>query len=396
MGNKDCYQKRVVSGMRTTGDLHIGHYHGVLKNWIVLQKKYDCFFFAADLHAITTQYADTTYLEDNTNRMVTEWLSVGIDPKKSCIFVQSLIPEHYELHLLFSMITPINWLNRIPAYKDNVKIDNNTYGFLGYPILQSSDILLYNPEYVPIGKDQISHIEITRKISRRFNSLFGKNIAAKGFLENVGSNLSREDFKNFLSAIRRYRKKNDLSCLKICRKIIINNLEKRLNRKLHSCMNRKKILNEPKMILGKSSKLVGLDGRKMSKSYNNTINLIETSNNISNKISKMQTDPSRKKLTDHGDPNKCQVWHLHMLYTKEDEKSKIKNGCISASIGCTECKKVLSRNLDLEHAPIREKYNKIKLNNGYVNHVIKEGTIKARKIVKKNILKVKQAIGFII
>ena len=276
-------KKSVVSGMRTTGSMHLGHYHGVLKNWLSLQKKHKCYFFAADLHAMTTYKNVSNSLKDNTTNMILEWLSAGIDPKNSCIFVQSCIPEHSELHLLLSMIVPVNWLTRIPSYKDKNNSFLKSYGFLGYPILQSSDILLYNPDYIPIGEDQISHIEITRKIARMFNSTFGKKINVGQSIQNNIKLLDKKNLNLFIQYIKNYKKKNCIRSLKLSKEVILRSIYKKKQDEMHNLSSKINVFKEPKILLGRYPKLMGADGKKMSKSYKNTINLIESSGNLKKK-----------------------------------------------------------------------------------------------------------------
>ena len=389
-------EKRVVSGMRTTGHMHLGHYHSVLKNWLVLQERYKCFFFAADLHAMTTHYEHALNIEKNTFKMLKEWISVGIDPDKSCIFVQSFLSEHSELHLLLSMITPVNWLNRTPSYKDKNNKSVKNYGFLGYPVLQSSDILLYNPDYVPIGEDQVSHIEITRKISRRFNLTFGEHTSVYDNISNIRRVLDKEELIRFLRLIKKYKNSNCLASLNDCKNIIINSVMKKKKGCISNFLSRKKILKEPKVLLGKYPKIIGLDGRKMSKSYNNTIGLVEPQHRIHKKILQMPTDPARIRISDPGNPEKCPVWNFHLLYSNESEKLWIKSGCKSASIGCIDCKKDLSNKIDIEHSPIRDNYNSINFSRKYVEKIIQEGKIEARKIADKTLHNVKEAINFLL
>ena len=388
-------KSRIVSGMRTTGPLHIGHYQGVLKNWLVLQKKHECFFFAADLHAITTQYKNTYHIKERTINMILEWLSVGINPERSNIFVQSLLPEHSELHLLLSMITPMNWLNRVPSYKDQ-KNDKSTYGFLGYPVLQSSDILLYQPNYVPIGEDQISHIEITRKIARKFNFMYGKKINIIDDIENIFKILGKKERKSFLYYMKMYKKNNTVVFLRKANEIIIKLLKNYRKKKLSKFISNKNSFKEPQFLLGKYSKLLGYDGKKMSKSYNNTIGLLESPENIKMKIKKMVTDPKRTKIMYPGVPENCSVWEYHKSYSNSEEQTFIYQSCTSAKIGCFDCKNILSDRINSNHYPIRKKYNLLKKNKGYVLEIVKKGTFNAKKVASKTLLDVKEAIGLLI
>jgi len=336
--NPHLSSKRILSGMRVTGKLHLGHYHGVLKNWVELQHQYQCFFFAADIHALTTHFAHPKEIKSNLREMLIDWLSCGVDPNAAVLFVQSHIPETAELHLLLSMITPLGWLERVPSYKDqqeNLKDkDLSTYGFLGYPLLQSADILLYKAQMVPIGEDQLSHIEITREIARRFNYLYGEQ-------------------------------------------------------------GKKIILPEPQALLTKTAKLSGLDGRKMSKSYHNTIGLREDPDSITKKIRTMPTDPARIKRSDAGDPEKCPVWPLHKVYGDDNLKSWVQKGCTTAGIGCIECKQALIDNVVKETKPILEKSKEFENNSDTINNILKNGEEKAREVAQKTINEVKQVMGLI-
>ena len=329
---------RILSGMRVTGKLHLGHYHGVLKNWLELQDNYECFFFAADIHALTTHYAHPEFIKTFLWNMFIDWLAVGINPDAAHLFIQSYIPETAELHLLLSMITPVSWLERVPSYKDQQENlqdkELSTYGFLGYPLLQSADILLYKPQFVPIGEDQLSHLELTREIARRFNYL--------------------------------YRDKNKLN---------------------------KNIFPEPQALLTENAKLLGLDGRKMSKSYHNTIGLREAPEDIDKKIRTMQTDPARIRRTDPGDPEKCPVFSLHKVYSSLEIKQWAAQGCKSAGIGCLECKQPLIKAIQTEINPIRERAEEYEKNPLLIKDIIKKGTQAARETAQNTLKEIKTAMG---
>lgn len=323
-------KKRVVSGMRTTGKLHLGHYHGVLTNWIKLQNDYDCFFFAADWHALTSEYQDPAIVKESTRDIFIDWLSVGIDPEKATLFIQSKIKEHAELHLLLSMITPLPWLLRNPTYKDSQSEgqggDEATYGFLGYPVLQAADIIIYKANLVPIGVDQLPHVELTREITRRFNHLYGDTFPI------------------------------------------------------------------PKPILTELSKVTGLDGRKMSKSYNNAILLSDDEAELKKKVSSMVTDVQRARRKDPGDPEKCNLFPLHPLYSKPDEIDAICAACPKAEIGCVDCKKILLKNLIEGLAPVHEKQRYYRDNHKLLDEIIASGNDRAQAITQTTMTEVRKAV----
>ena len=323
-------KKRVVSGMRTTGKLHLGHYHGVLTNWLDLQDDYDCYFFAADWHALTSEYKDPEIVKESTRDIFIDWLSVGIDPEKATLFIQSEIKEHAELHLLLSMITPLPWLLRNPTYKDSQSEgqsgDDATYGFLGYPVLQAADIIIYKANLVPIGVDQLPHVELTREITRRFNHLYGDTFPV------------------------------------------------------------------PEPILTELSKVTGLDGRKMSKSYNNAILLSDNAETLKKKVGSMVTDVQRARRKDPGDPEKCNLFPLHPLYSKKDEVDEICAACPKAEIGCVDCKKILLKNLIEGLAPIHEKQHYYRDNPQLLDEIIAAGNSRARAITRETMVEVRKAV----
>ena len=327
-------QQRVLSGMRPTGRLHLGHYHGVLQNWIKLQHEYECFFFVADWHALTTHYGDATLFEDNVIEMVIDWLAVGVNPGSAALFVQSKVPEHAELHLLLSMITPMGWLERVPSYKDQQQKlqekDLDTYGFLGYPLLQAADILIYRAGYVPVGADQVAHVELTREVARRFNHVYGRE---PGFEENAKAAIKKMGKKAgrlYVQLRTAYQEQGDHEALEKARALLQEqqNISIGDRERLFGFLEGggKVILSEPKALLTESSKMPGLDGQKMSKSYGNTISLREPLEQISKKISTMPTDPARVRLSDPGDPAKCPVWQLHLTYSDQDTKEWVTQG----------------------------------------------------------------------
>ncbi len=326
--------KRILSGMRPTGRLHLGHYKGVLENWLQLQDQHRCYFFAADWHALTTDYANPAIVKQTIWDMLIDWLAVGIDPEKSVIFIQSEVPEHAELHLLFSFMTPLSWLERVPTYKDQIaqlrEKDLGTYGFLGYPLLQSADILMYLADAVPVGEDQVPHIELTREVARRFNHL--------------------------------YRKADQ------------------------------PLFPEPEALLMKASKLPGLDGRKMSKSYGNTIELSETWKTTEKKVKTMPTDPARVRRDDPGTPELCPVWEYHKIYSSDEERQELDQGCRSACIGCLDCKKVLLTHLEEELQPIRDRREAIAARPDDVRDMIRQGNEQARRQAGRTMDKVRRAL----
>lgn len=323
-------KQRILSGMRPTGPLHLGNYHGALANWVNMQDQYECFFFIADWHALTSDYEDTQFITENISQMMIDWLSVGLSPEKSTLFVQSQIKEHAELFLLLSMITPLAWLERNPTYKDQIVQLNNkdvsTFGFLGYPVLQAADIIMYMADAVPVGIYQVPHVEITREIARRFNYLYGE------------------------------------------------------------------IFPEPKSVLTETPKILGLDRRKMSKSYDNAIYLSDEPDVIRAKVLQMITDPQRMRKSDPGNPDICNVYEFHKLYSKEETILKIKNECKIAKIGCVECKKIIGENLIASLAPIQDKRFYYEKHRELVNETISEGCKKARSIAKKTMELVRSAV----
>ncbi len=323
-------KKRILSGMRPTGKIHLGHLHGALNNWKRLQGDYECFYFLADWHALTSEYADTKIIKDSIDDMVIDWIAVGLDPEVATFFVQSHIREHAELHLIFSMITPLPWLERNPTYKEQLKElsqkDLYTYGFLGYPVLQAADILMYKANGVPVGEDQAPHVEMTREIARRFNHLY------------------------------------------------------------------KEVFPVPDVLLTPTSKLLGIDRRKMSKSYGNAIYLTDTKEEINNKVGQMITDPQRAKKIDPGDPDVCNVFSFHEIYTPEERVQQIDKDCRTASIGCVDCKKIMAVNLDKSLEPMREKRRELESDIDRVRDIIDQGNAKARSIAQKTMEEVKETV----
>jgi len=395
------FEIRVLSGMRPTGALHLGHYHGVLKNWVRLQSEYPCLFFVADWHALTTDYEHPGRVEQNAWEMVVDWLAAGVDPNQAILFVQSHIQEHAELHLLLSMITPLGWLERVPTYKDQMERlkdrDLATYGFLGYPLLQSADILIYRSRYVPVGEDQVPHVEMTREIARRFNHLYGREDGfeekAKAAVKKMGSKKSR-----LLNELRvKFLESGDADALKRAQALLEEqqNLPRGDRERLYGWLEGggRKILVEPEALLTEAARLPGLDGQKMSKSYGNAIGLRETPESVTKKIRTMPTDPARVKRSDPGTPEKCPVWPLHQVYSDAARQAWVQQGCTTAGIGCLECKQPVVDAVLAELAPMRERAQTYLDDPTLVKNIIADGCDKARKLALETMRDVREAMG---
>ena len=395
------YADRVLSGMRPTGSLHLGHYHGVLKNWIKLQHEYECLFFVADWHALTTQYDNPRGIEAATWEMVIDWLAAGVDPSKATLFIQSQVIEHAELHLLLSMMTPLGWLERVPTYKDQQEKlsekDLSTYGFLGYPLLQSADILIYRANQVPVGEDQVPHIEFAREIARRFNHLYGKEPGYEERAEAAVKKLGGKKAKLYQELRTRYQQAGDDAALDSARALLgeTQNLSLGDKERLYGYLEGggKMILTEPDALLTVASKMPGLDGQKMSKSYHNTISLREDPDQVSTKIRTMPTDPARVRRTDPGDPDKCPVWQLHQVYSGDDVLAWVRQGCPSAGIGCLECKQPVIDAMQKELAPIQERARAYAEEPDVVKNIIADGCEKARDLARETMRDVREAMG---
>lgn len=395
------FDDRVLSGMRPTGALHLGHYNGVLENWLKLQHEYQCLFFVADWHALTTHYDSPEVIEDNVWDMLIDWLAAGVDPSQATLFIQSKVPEHAELHLLMSMMTPLGWLERVPTYKDQQdklsEKDLSTYGFLGYPLLQSADILIYRANLVPVGEDQVAHIEFTREIARRFNHIYGKEPGFEAKAESAVKQLGSKRAKLYRDLKNRYQEQGDDSALDSARALLEEaaNLSLGDRERLFGYLEGggKMILSEPQALLTAASKMPGLDGQKMSKSYNNTISLREDSVSIEKKIRTMPTDPARVRRTDPGDPDKCPVWQLHCIYSDEKTKDWVQEGCKSAGIGCIECKQPLVESIGKTLAPIRERAQQYIDDPALVRNIIADGNDRARKLASETMRDVREAMG---
>jgi len=379
--------RRVLSGMRPTGALHLGNFHGALANWIELQYQYECYFFVADWHALTTDYADTGALPAHIHEMLIDWLAAGLNPGVATLFVQSHVPEHAELHLLLSMITPLGWLERVPTYKDQQaelkEKDLATYGFLGYPLLQSADILIYRPAFVPVGEDQVAHVEITREVARRFNHLYGSEPDFEAKAEKAAKGLGGRLSAQYRQLRRRYQEAGDAAALEQARAIVHanNRITVADRERLLGWLEGAgvSILPEPQVLLTKSPKVPGLDGRKMSKSYGNTIGLREDPDAVAKKLRTMQTDPARVRRHDPGDPLKCPVWDMHKIYSDEATREWVWNGCRSGSIGCLECKQPVIEKVVEFVTGMRKRAQEYQDNPELLRTILVEGAEKARE-----------------
>ncbi|MGB7289767.1 MAG: tryptophan--tRNA ligase [Candidatus Macondimonas sp.] len=392
---------RVVSGMRPSGALHLGHYHGVLKNWLQLQQQTECLFFAADWHALTTHYENPGQIAQLTFEMVIDWLAVGIDPKQATIFVQSQVPEHAELHLLLSMITPLSWLERVPTYKDQQEKlkerDLATYGFLGYPVLQSADILIYHGARVPVGEDQVAHVELTREIARRFNHLFGRETDLEQRVEEALQRLDPKTARRYRELRQRYQEQGDGEALTAARGLVeaLSVLPPDSRERLRGYLEggARQILVEPQALLTSAPRLPGMDGQKMSKSYGNTIALREPLDQVAQKLRTMPTDPARVRRTDPGEPACCPVWGLHQVYSDETTQNWVQTGCRTAGIGCLDCKKPLIEAITAELAPIQARAREFSEDRDRVDTILAEGAEQARDQARATLTEVRQAMG---
>ncbi len=394
-------QQRVVSGMRPTGALHLGHLHGVLKNWVKLQHEYECFFFVADWHALTTHYGEPTIFEQNTVDMVIDWLAVGINPGSAALFVQSKVPEHAELQLLLSMTTPLSWLERVPSYKDQQEKlqekELGTYGFLGYPLLQAADILIYRAGLVPVGEDQVAHVELTREVARRFNHIYGSE---PGFEESAHAaikKMGKKGAKLYSQLRTAFQEQGNQNSLEKAKALVAEQQNVSLGdrERLYGYLEGvgKIILTEPQSLLTPASKMPGLDGQKMSKSYKNTISLREPLEEVEKKIRTMPTDPARVRLRDPGDPGKCPVWQLHQTYSDEKIRNWVTEGCKKAGIGCLECKKPVINSVIEELEPIQKESEQYIKDPDMVRSIIAEGNEIARDRAKETLVEVRAAMG---
>ena len=393
--------ERILSGMRSSGQLHLGHYHGVLSNWIELQHSYECFFFAADWHGLTTHYEDPRHIATQSVDMIIDWLAVGVNPNKATIFVQSRVPEHAELHLLLSMMTPLGWLERVPTYKDQQEKlkekDLATYGFLGYPLLQSADILIYKAALVPVGEDQLSHIEMTREIARRFNHLYGREPDFEVRAEKAVRKMGKKAAKLYETLRKRYTEQGDAEALPVAKALIgeQQNISVGDQERLLGYLEGtgKIILPEPQAMLTKQSKMIGLDGQKMSKSYGNTISLREDRDSVEKKIRTMPTDPARVRRTDPGTPDKCPVFSWHQVYSDEQTLDWVTEGCTTASIGCIDCKQPVIEAVNKSLQPIRDRAKQYEQDLDSVQSIIARGCEEARDVARDTLVDVRKAMG---
>jgi tryptophanyl-tRNA synthetase len=395
------FPERVVSGMRPTGAMHLGHYHGALKNWVKMQSEVPCLFFVADWHALTTNYADPSGIEQSAWDMLIDWLAAGIDPSKATLFIQSRVLEHAELHLLLSMSSPLGWLERVPTYKEQIEKlkdkDLSTYGFLGYPVLMSADILLYRATYVPVGEDQIPHIEMTREIARRFNHLYGKEKDFEAKAQEAIKKLGGKVGKEFSALRAAYQEQGKREALLQVKALLdqAQSLSQVDRERLSGYAEGigKTILVEPQVRLTEASRLPGLDGQKMSKSYGNSITLREDKESVTKKIRAMPTDPARVRRTDPGDPERCPVWKLHQVYSDNDTKDWVVKGCKSAGIGCIECKQPVVEGVLKEQEPMRERAQRYLDDPSLVRAIVDDGCDKARKLAQETMRDVREAMG---
>ncbi len=395
--------RRVLSGMRPTGMLHLGHYHGVLKNWLTLQHEYDCFFLVADWHALTTEYGAPETIADSAYQMVVDWLAVGINPGEATLFVQSRIPEHAELCLLLSMMTPLGWLERVPTYKDQqeklAEKDLSTYGFLGYPLLQAADILIYKAGQVPVGDDQVPHVELAREVARRFNHLYGRELGFQDKAEAAARKMGKKAAKLYFDLRKRYQEQGDAEALATARaflesqhNIALSDRERLLG---YLEGSGRTILPEPEALLAPEARMPGLDGEKMSKSYGNTIGLRETPDAITQKLRTMPTDPARVRRQDPGEPEKCPVWKFHQVYSSVEVQSWVQVGCRGAGIGCLDCKQPVIDAVLAELRPIRERALDLERDTEAVRAIIADGCEAARDVARETMEEVREAMGLV-
>jgi len=395
------FADRVLSGMRPTGSLHLGHYHGVLKNWIKLQQQYECLFFVADWHALTTHYDSPEIIEQTVWDMVIDWLAAGVDPSQATLFIQSKVPAHAELYLLLSMMTPLGWLERVPTYKDQQEKlsekDLSTYGFLGYPLLQSADILIYRANLVPVGEDQAPHLEFTREISRRFNHLYGKEPGFEEKAEAAIKKLGSKKSKLYTELRTLYQEQGDEHALEEAKSLLNEqqNLSLGDRERLFGYLEGggKMILTEPETLLTEASRMPGLDGQKMSKSYNNTISLREDPEAIRKKVRTMPTDPARVRRSDPGDPARCPVWQFHLVYSDDNTREWVQRGCKNAEIGCLDCKTPVIDKILAEQAPMVERIKRYEEDPTLVRNIIADGCEKANKLAEETMRDIRKAMG---
>ncbi len=395
------FTERVVSGMRPTGALHLGHFHGALRNWIRLQEEHECLFFAADWHALTTHFDETESISDTVWEMFVDWLAAGLDPTRATLFIQSRVPEHAELTLLLGMIAPVGWLERVPTYKDQQQKmsdrDLSNYGFLGYPVMQGADILIYRANMVPVGEDQVSHIELTRELARRFNHIYGQE---PGFEEKATAavkKLGAKKAKRYNELRSAFQEKGDEAALAAARELLdkTQNLSLGDRERLFGWLEgaRRVILPEPQPLLTATPRVPGLDGQKMSKSTGNAIFLREDPAEVTRKVRTMQTDPARVRRTDPGNPEACPVWPLHQIYSDQATRDWVWKGCTTAGIGCLECKQPVIDAIIREQAPIHERAQKYLDDPQLVRNIVADGCERARELAEETMADVREAMG---
>jgi tryptophanyl-tRNA synthetase len=395
------YAERVLSGMRPTGRLHLGHYHGVLKNWVRLQHEYPCLFFVADWHALTTNYEDTQIIERSVWDMLVDWLAAGVDPSQATLFIQSRVPEHAELHLLLSMMCPLGWLERVPTYKDQQdKLSDRdlaTYGFLGYPLLQSADILIYRANLVPVGEDQVPHVELTREVARRFNHLYGREPGFEEKAREAVKKLGGKRGKLYEELRTLYQQEGRDEALEQAHALLdeAQSLSLGDRERLYGYLEGggKMILAEPGALLTTAARMPGLDGQKMSKSYNNALMLREEPELVTKKIRGMKTDTQRVRRTDPGDPDRCPVWQFHLIYSDDSTKQWVQEGCRSAGIGCLDCKQPVIDAVLREQAPIHERARMYEEDPMLLRNIVADGCERARKLASETMRDVREAMG---
>lgn len=392
---------RVMSGMRPTGALHLGHYHGVLKNWLKLQNEYECFFSVVDWHALTTEYETPGEIEANIWEMVIDWLAVGINPGAAKLYIQSRVPEHAELHLLLSMLTPQSWLERVPSYKEQQERlqdkDLTTYGFLGYPLLQTADIIIFKADYVPVGEDQVAHVEMAREVARRFNYLYGRDAGFEEKAQRAARKMGKKNSRMYFDLLKKYQEQGDVQSLEKARAMVEGqqNISIGDRERLVGYLEGggKMIFPEPKVLLTAAPRMPGTDGQKMSKSYNNAIALREDADSVERKVKTMPTDPARVRRDDPGDPEKCPVWALHQIYSDESLKRWAREGCLQAGIGCLDCKKPLIDAIIKEQAPIKERAADYLEDPDAAREIVNEGCETARDLARETLTEVREVMG---
>jgi tryptophanyl-tRNA synthetase len=395
------FAERVLSGMRPTGALHLGHYHGVLKNWVRLQAEYPCFFFVADWHALTTHYETPEVIQESVWEMVIDWLAAGVDPNQATLFIQSRVPEHSELFLLLAMGTPLGWLERVPTYKDQIEKlkekDLQTYGFLGYPLLQAADILIYRALYVPVGEDQVPHVEMTREVARRFNHLYGREPGFEEKALEAVKKLGSKRAKLYLELRNAYQERGEDEALMQAQALLqeAQSLSMGDRERLFGYLEgaRKIILVEPQALLTEAARMPGLDGQKMSKSYANTIAIREAPEEVIRLVRTMPTDPARVRRTDPGNPANCPLWQVHQVYSDQTTKDWVQKGCQSASIGCLDCKQPVIDAILREQQPMFERAQQYLDDPSLLRSIIADGSDKARKVAQETMRDVREAMG---